>query len=94
MANQNGRPYTEITASRALAAFKGQTIKVQTARPGKKTGEDRKDRQVLVTEEQSLAAGHVISAKQWQDGRVTITTIDGRRHEAKGELPAEKDAAK
>lgn len=94
MANLNGRPYSEIDVARALAAFSGQTISVQTARTVKKTGEDGRERQVFVTEDKPLAAEHVLSAKQWNDGKVTVTTIDGRRHEAKGKLPAPKDADK
>ncbi len=94
MANTNGRPYVEIDPAAALRAFKGQSITVQTAKAVKKTGEDGKVREVYATKDEPLAAELVLSAKQWANGRVTLTTIDGRRHEAKGALEAGKGEQK
>lgn len=71
----------EIDAAEALKLFTKQTISVQTATPVKVRGEDGKERPSFKTKDEPLAAEHVISAKDYGD-RVTITTIDGRRHEA------------
>ena len=73
-----------VAVAAALPFFKGQNIKVQTARTVKTQSADGKTRDGFKTEIEPLAERHVLSAKQWADERVTITTIDGRRHEAKG----------
>lgn len=86
--------YTEIAAALALTAFSGQTIAVQVAKEVEKEV-DGKKRKVFETEKQPLSAEHVISAKQWTNGRVTITTVDGQKHEARGTIrtePADKKA--
>ena len=79
-----------VAVALALPLFKGQNIKVQTAKAVKTRGADGKTRDGFETEIEPLAARHVLSAKAWSDERVTITTIDGRRHEAKGTV---EDAA-
>lgn len=84
------RPYTEVSAEAALRFFRGQTITVQVATAVQKTGEDGKVRTVFETKDEPLAASHVLSAKQWPNERITITTTDGRRPEAKGTVPADK----
>lgn len=73
-----------IAAADAVKAFKGQRISVQEARPVKVKGEDGVMRDAFKTEDVALAAEHVLSAKLYEDGRLTITTIDGRRYEVKG----------
>ena len=88
MANTNRPTYTEVDAAAALRLFKGQSIVVQTARPGKRKGEDGVERTVMITEDKDLAPDHVLSAKQWSNGRVSITTIDGKRYEVKGSIGA------
>lgn len=71
-----------IAAAEALKAFGKQNIEVQEATPVKVKGDDGRERPGFKTQMKPLAEKHVLSAKRWDDGRVTITTIDGRRHEA------------
>lgn len=74
---------TKISAAEALKAFKGKSVEVQEARPAKTKGDDGKERQGFETKMATLAEKHVLDAAQHDDGRVTIVTIDGRRHEAR-----------
>jgi hypothetical protein len=74
---------TEISAAEAMKAFKGRSIKVQIAKPITAKAEDGKERVVLKAEEADLAERHIIGAAQYDDGRVTIVTLDGRRHEVR-----------
>lgn len=74
--------YKLIAAAEALKALGKNDIEVQEATPVKVKGEDGKERPGFKTAMKPLAEKHVISAKKWDDGKVTITTIDGRRHEA------------
>jgi len=73
--------FTEISAAEALKAFKGK-IEVQTAKAVNVKGENGKERDAYDVKMAPLATEHVLSAKRYDDGRVTITTIDGRKHEA------------
>jgi hypothetical protein len=74
---------TEISAAEAFKAFKGRGVKVRTAKAVTVKGEDGKERPGYETEEAALAESHIIGAAQYDDGRVTIVTLDGRRHEAR-----------
>jgi len=74
---------TEIKASEALQAFKGGKIEVQTAKPVKVKGEDGKERDAYEVKLAPLAAEHILAASKYDDGRVVIVTIDGRKHEAR-----------
>lgn len=74
---------TKISATEALKAFKGKSIEVQEARFVKKTDDAGKVREVADVKMAPLAEKHVLDAAQYDDGRVTIVTIDGRRHEAR-----------
>lgn len=85
--------YTEIGASDALKFFKSRPITVQEARPAKGKDDAGKARTGFDTKDAPLSESHVLSAKAWSDGRITITTIDGRRHEAKGSIAAADSAA-
>lgn len=73
---------TEIGAVEALKSFKTKNIEVQEARFVKKIV-DGKQREVAEPKAVPLAERHVIGAAQYDDGRVVIVTIDGRRHEAR-----------
>lgn len=87
----------EVAVAAALKFFEGKGIKVQTATPitvrDKDTG---KGSQKFDVKDVALTAKHVLSAKDRGD-KVTITTIDGQRHEAakspKDELPGVDDEA-
>ena len=80
--------FKEIAAADVLRLFKGQAIQVQTATPTKRKGEDGIERPAYDVKNESLKEEHVLSAKQYEDGRVTITTIDGQRYEAKASKAA------
>ncbi len=74
---------TEISAAEALKTFKGKAIEVQEARAVTLKGEDGKERPGFKTEMKPISEKHVLAAASYDDGRVTIVTIDGRRHEAR-----------
>ena len=74
--------YIEIRAAEAIKAFKGQKIEVQEARPVKVKGEDGKVREAFDTKVATLTEKHILSGKRYEDGRITITTIDGQKYEA------------
>jgi hypothetical protein len=85
--------FKEVDKAAALKLFKGRDIKVQDAQPaklpildddGKKVGE----RDGFEVSMRPLSAELVLSAKQHDGGKVTITTIDGKRHEARGTVEA------
>lgn len=86
--------YTEADIGAALKLFAGQAIKVQVATKAKKKGEDGKEREIFVTQDKPLAPELVLSAKQWSNGTVSITTSDGKRYTAKGGVAAAKGEAK
>lgn len=85
MGNQ---PYTEVSAAEALKFFRSASITVQEAKAVKIKGEDGKTRDGYATRDVALAEKHVLSAKAWPGNRITITTVDGRRHEATGTIEA------
>jgi hypothetical protein len=72
-----------IKAADAIKMFGKQDIQVQEAKPTGTKGEDGKERPGFATAMKPLAEKHILSAKEYDDGKVTITTIDGRRHEAR-----------
>jgi hypothetical protein len=74
--------YSRMKAAEALKALGNKVagVKVQVATPTKVIDEETgKEKTVFETKMQSLGAEHVLSAKKWANGTVTITTIDGRR---------------
>lgn len=71
-----------IAAAEALKVFGKMDIQVQEAMPAKLKGEDGKERPGFKTQMKPLAEKHVLSAAKYDDGHVSIVTIDGRRHEA------------
>jgi hypothetical protein len=77
---------TEISAAEALKAFKTLPT-VQTAKPGKIRFKDdagnERERDGFIVKDVSATADHVTGAAKYSDGRVVITTIDGKRHEAR-----------
>lgn len=78
-----GLPYVEMASEEfpsVVKAFRGRPIKVQEATPVKRKGEDGKERPGFETALVALAPEHILSAKNWGH-KLTITTIDGRRHE-------------
>lgn len=78
---------TEISAALAIQAFARKGISVQQATPVKMKGEDGKERSVFKTEMVALREEHILAASQEETGLVRVTTIDGKRYEAKGEKP-------
>jgi len=72
-----------IKAADAIKLFGKQDIQVQEAKPAKLKGEDGKERPGFKADMKPLAEKHILSAKEYDDGKVTIVTIDGRRHEAR-----------
>jgi hypothetical protein len=77
----------EIAAADAVKFFSGVTV--QVAKATKLKGEDGRERPGFATKDESLAAAHVLAARDYGD-RVVITTLDGQKHEAakRGEKPA------
>ncbi len=72
---------SKITAAEAMKFFKGGDIAVQTARQVKVKGEDGVTRPAFETKNRPLAEDLILSAVDYGD-RVSIVTIDGKRHEA------------
>lgn len=72
-----------IAAAEAIKSFKSAAIEVQVATPVKKKGDDGKVRSAFDVKMKPLAAEHILNACSYDDGRVAITTIDGRRYEAR-----------
>lgn len=85
--------YTRIAVAEALKALgkKLDGVTVQVATPAKKTDEDGKVRTVMQTKAEPLAARHVVSAKKWANGQVTITTMDGKRYPKDADTLVEQD---
>lgn len=86
MAKEKAPLYAEIDAAEAIKALgkKLDGVTVQVAKPLKKKGDDGKVRETFEVKTAALQAAHVISAKKWADGKVSITTIDGRRYDDRG----------
>jgi hypothetical protein len=81
-----------VEAASVLSLFAEQRIRVQEAVEVEAEDKDGKKAKRMETSLRALKAAHVISAKQYDDGRVTITTIDGNRFEAMGKAPVAADA--
>jgi len=73
---------TEISAGDAMKFFKGTKIAVQDAKPVKVKGDDGKAREGFDVKSTDLAERHITGAADYGD-RVVITTLDGKRYEAK-----------
>lgn len=86
--------FKEISAGDAMRAFRNQRILVQTATPAKVKGDDGKTREVFKTANVPLSPELVLSAKKYDSGKITITTIDGKRYEASGAVAEEKADSK
>lgn len=71
----------QISAAEALKAFKGKRITVQVAKKVEKEVDGQK-RKVFETSDVPLAEVHVTGAREYADGRVVVTTLDGQKHEA------------
>lgn len=70
----------KISAAEAMKAFKGKSITVQTARQVEKDVDGEK-KKVTETKDVPLSDKLITGAAQHDDGRVVITTIDGKKHE-------------
>lgn len=91
------KTYQEIPPAEALKRFAGRNIRVQTATPnaGKVKPinvaegdvKNYRDGTIYDVKMEPLAEKHILSAKLWADGAVTITTIDGQRHVAARSVP-------
>lgn len=89
-----GTPYTKIKVADALKALgkKLDSVTVQVATPTKvKDPETGVERPAFDVKKEPLALRHIISAKKWKNGEITITTIDGRRHPEKADTSRTDD---
>lgn len=89
---------SEIPAGEALKHFKTRPT-VQTARSVKVEVKDDAGhvvgkRDAYETRDVSCGEEHVLAAAKYSDGRVTIVTIDGKRHETSASFEAEKKTDK
>lgn len=72
-----------MNAAEAVKAFAKQDITVNMPKLDKSGGPVRdKESGRIVTEDQPLAAGHVVGTRE-SDGEVFITVADGRKYSAK-----------
>jgi len=71
----------EIPAGEAMPSFKSAGIQVQVATPAKRNADGVA--RGFDVKMKPLAAEHILRAVALSDGRVAITTIDGRRYEAR-----------
>lgn len=86
--------YVKMNPADALKALGKQLdgVTVQVVRPVKvKDKETGAEKDGVEAKEEPLAVRHVLSAKKWKNGQVTITTIDGRRYPAKADTAVEAD---
>lgn len=80
-------PRTEISPAEALKAFKTKP-EVQTAKAGKipvldGEGKEIGKRDGFITKAATMSESHILAAANYDDGRVVVVTIDGKRHEAR-----------
>lgn len=77
-------PYAEIPAAEAMKHFAGRDIKVQAAKlvPGVVKDHNGRERpgKVFDVKVVPLAEEHVIAAKRYANGKITIVTVDGQRY--------------
>jgi hypothetical protein len=85
--------YSRMKVADALKALGNKVagVKVQVATPTKVIEGDRQGATVFETKMQPLSAPHVLSAKKWANGQVTITTIDGQALPEKARTRADDD---
>lgn len=86
--------FSAVAAAAAVALFRDQKITVQEATPIKVKGDDGKIRDAFETKMVSLKPAHVLAAKQYEDGTVTVVTLDGQRYSVKSSKalpPADAD---
>jgi hypothetical protein len=89
----NGKP-TRIKAAEALKALgaqlKGVTVQVATPTKviDKETGVEKP---AFKTSDEPIAEKHVLAAKRYPNGQVTIVTIDGRRYPPNANVAADRD---
>lgn len=86
--------YEKLKPADALPLFKPRKITVQVATPTNVmretvSGRDRKV-QVFDVKREPLAVEHILSAKKWDDGSTSITTIDGQRYQTPEKVLREK----
>ncbi len=72
----------ELLAAEAVKAFKTRPSVQVARRVMKKDKDTNKDRPSFETKAEPLAAEHVIGAAKYDDGRVVVVTVDGKRHTA------------
>lgn len=86
---------TSLEPAEALKLFARQGIKVQEATRVKvKDKETGKERSAFETKDAQLTEAHIIGAAQYDDGRATIVTIDGKRHEVQRAARQERNEAR
>ncbi len=77
--------FEAIGATEAVEVFKKRKITVQTATPIKEPAKALSgkpgQRDTFDVKYVPLRAEHIMAAKKYLDGRVSIVTIDGRRYE-------------
>ena len=78
-----GKSAAAAGIDKAEVARRFRNVKVQVATPAKRKGEDGKERPCFDVQMVTLEAEHIMNARRYPDGRVAITTIDGKRHEAR-----------
>lgn len=75
--------FDSITPAEAVKAFAKRNITIQTATPIKAPGNTlsgaSRERDQYEVKYVPLKAEHILAAKRYFDGRVSIVTIDGRR---------------
>jgi hypothetical protein len=72
-----------ISAADAIKAFRTKPD-VQTATRTKvKDKATGKERPAFEVKDVPMAAEHIMAASKYDDGRVVVVTIDGKRHEAR-----------
>jgi len=89
--------YEKIKPADALPLFKARKITVLVATPINGTRatvvDPNKQRAVPLfdVKREPLAVEHILSAKKWDDGSISVTTIDGQRYQTPEKVLREKD---
>lgn len=78
-------PRIEISAAEAVKAFRTKPDVQVTVRVKIKDKDTGKEKPSFEPKMVPLSAEHVTGAAKYDDGRVVVTTIDGQRHEARGQ---------
>lgn len=74
---------SQITAAEALKAFRTRPAVQVATRITVKDKTTGKEKPAFDVKDMPLDAEHVTGAARYDDGRVVVTTIDGKRHEAR-----------